>query len=110
MDSTSHRNRVLSRVAGAVVIIPLALVFAGCSGSNIPTCQEYAEMADSTGLGVGLSADQTSAIQRALDAEGFDDGALNVTIATGEILSYCNIYDGVANQNATQSITEAVKE
>ncbi|HZK04988.1 MAG TPA: hypothetical protein VFC82_03975 [Actinomycetaceae bacterium] len=88
-----------------------ALGLSGCSGGDdIPTCREFAEMEPNTGLLVPFNAKQVDAMKAALRVEGFDEGSFNQGIARGEILSYCNIYDGVASNNPDQPITLAVRE
>lgn len=63
-----------------------------------------------TGLLTPFNDDQADAVKDALDKEGFDDGYSNQTLARTEIISYCNIYDGVASSNEDDPITEAIKE
>lgn len=87
----------------------LAVTLTACSGASIPTCAEFAGMSPDTGLLSSFTSEQSAAVRAALDATGYDDGAYNQTIARTEILSYCNIYDGVANQNQSSPITEAVE-
>lgn len=99
-------------VIPVIAAVLCALGLSGCAGEedNIPTCREFAQMEPDTGLLVAFNAQQVDAMKAALRAEGFDESAFNQAIAQGEILSYCNIYDGVANNNADQPITLAVRE
>jgi len=94
---------------GAVVIVGLsALSLSACGSPAIATCNEFAHMAPDTGLFVSLNSDQIRALKVALDAEDYDTGAYNVTIATTEVLAYCNIYDGEANANQYSPISDAL--
>lgn len=93
----------------AVLAISLSFGIVGCAGAaDIPTCSEYAQMAPDTGLLKPLNGDQQAALKDALRETGYDDSAYNVAIGSSEVLAYCNIYDGVANQNQDQPITNAL--
>lgn len=109
---TSHRLTRLTRFAGSFGALLLAgSMLAGCEGlSAAPTCQEFANMSEGTGLGASFTDEQNDAVRDALDAEGFDDGAYNLSIAHTEIISYCNIYEGNSGNNQDVSIREAIKD
>ncbi|WP_291378703.1 hypothetical protein [Demequina sp.] len=64
-------------------------------------------MSPDTGFFAPLSSDQEDALAASLRSAGYDDGAFNMAIATGEVLSYCNIVSGVANANQDQLISNA---
>ncbi|WP_119698839.1 hypothetical protein [Microbacterium halotolerans] len=103
--------RRLSRLTGlAATALFLGATLTGCAAS-VPTCGEFAAMADDTGLLSSFSDEQTEAMDAALDAAGYENGvvsgAANRALAGTQIVAYCNIYDGVSNQNQSSSITEA---
>ena len=92
-------------IAGAAL---LALGTVGCSGQRGPTCAEYAGMGPNTGLFVAQTADQKDALKAALKAEGLDTGLVTLTLASAQVLAYCNIVDGVAYQNEDEAIANAL--
>lgn len=98
----------LRTAAVALSIATVSLSITGCSATTIPTCSEYAAMADDTGLMSSTSDEQVDALQAALDEEGYETGAYNVSIAATEVVAYCNIYDGVANSNQDQPINNGI--
>lgn len=99
-----HLRKVTLLATAIILVAPLS----ACSAQATPTCSEYAEMASDTGLLSTRSSDQTDALKDALDKEGYDDGLSNQLIGHTDVLAYCNIYDGVANQNQDQPITAAL--
>lgn len=106
MTTPVRRSRrcavILAAMLGAATI-----TFAACGSDSAHTCQDFAAMAPDTGLLVQFTSEQTSALKASLRSTGYDDGAHNQTIGRTEVLSYCNIYDGVANSNQDQPISNA---
>ncbi len=96
-----------TRVAGASALVVAALGLSGCGDSAVVTCDEFAHLSPDTGLFSTMNSAQTSALQNSLKEAGYDDSGYNVAIGWGEVISYCNIYDGVAGSNASSPISNA---
>jgi hypothetical protein len=64
-------------------------------------------MSPDTGLFSTMSSAQTGALQTSLKEAGYDDSAVNVSIGWGEVIAYCNIYDGIAGANSSSPISNA---
>ena len=101
---TSRSGRVL---LATTLVGLVSLSLSGCGSAAVATCDQYAAMSSSTGLFSTPTSDQANALKVSLDAAGYDDGALNQSIGHGEVIAYCNIYEGVAGNNGSQLISNA---
>lgn len=81
----------------------------GCSSEEIKTCQQYAELGDSSPLARPTSA-QDDAVKAALKEIGADTLPDNVMKTELMIHTYCGVSKKKATKNADQKITEAIKD
>ena len=107
-STKSHASPTRGRLlGGSMAALMIAVVLSACSQVSVPTCSEFAGMHAGTGLLTELTSEQSRALSASLESRGFDGGAYNQAIGKGEVLAYCNIFDGVANANQAQPISNA---
>lgn len=101
----SWRRRVVP--AAQVVAVFAVVSLTGCSGGpgGTTTCREYAQMSPTTGLMSDLTADQTKVVRDMLDQNNRQSDVTSVSMATLQIIQYCNIYGGRSGSNRDQPIS-----
>lgn len=89
-----------------VVVAAIGLFVWGRVGSSggKTTCEKFAAMNSQTGLLASPNDAQSSAIRRMLSDHNKSTDDLNVTLAYGQIIAYCNIYAGHSGGNQQQPI------
>lgn len=96
------------RIASAVLTgLLLTSSLSGCSSENkgaSTSCSQFAEMGPHTGLMTQANDAQTKVIESMLKAHDKSTGAYNVTIATGQIVAYCNIYEGQSGSHQDEMV------